>query len=1004
MQVEVPWEWNDTSVSFRDNICVHELFEKQVAAAPAATCLAFEGTFMTFATVNSKANQLARHLCTLGVGRDMPVGVLMERSFDLIIAIIAVLKAGGAYLPMDPNYPEQRLVYMAKDAEATVLLTHQGLTCRLPDGNLLTEIVDIEKCQQIISEYPVTNLNFPCLSSDLMYLIYTSGSTGNPKGVMIDHVCLVNLIDWSINEWELSLHSSILLKTAISFDPSVFEIFAPLALGGRLVIAKPGGHEDYDYMRDLITREKVTWIIMVPTVLPFFLDACESDSSTCGALTHLCCSGEAYPKSLAKRACALLPHTKIFNFYGPTEATIGVSHWLANGGKYEGVSTLPIGPPMANTHLYILDADLRPVAVGETGELHISGIMLARGYKGQPGMTADRFVHNPFSRGEKQHTRMYKTGDEAFWRSDGVVVFLGRLQEDQQVKLRGVRIELTEVEHHLSSLEGVKQALAVVHMDSIQQQHLVAYLSPKNIDIDKVREHVAKFLPKQMIPECFVLLEQLPKMPNGKADRTSLPEPQYSDMAMANYTAPSNETQEVIQQIWSKALHHDRISVSADCFQVGGNSLLAVLVVSDIQRILSVELPASQLFTDKTIASLSATVSCLQSSSVSTPGSTTENTPPVLTPQEKSHGVYCTPNQEVMILLHQLSPKTIAYSMPFAIRLSGPLDADILNQSLQILVQQQEVLYCHLTGKLISQKFLGKAIRGVMKLSMGSSQSLFRNAMVTKLVWKGVNAGLGTKMILPSTAPQFNLEQAAPVEEQYLESTLKQVVSRPYNVATGLKIQATLIPIKQQAQDAAAEVNILVINLHYSVADGWSMGVLFRDLSRAYNMLKLGEEPNMPELPLGFFEHAKWQQIGPQNKRLAGLDWWCNHLKGASLKPLLATDFARSGRPNIGQNPGGIVKVNLPVKLVHQLRHLAQRSGSSLFATVLAAFKVLLRRYSNRADLVVGTPSSGRRTPALQGNLIGCFVNLTMVRTSMTGKKLCYGVMCCDVLQLFTAM
>lgn len=901
--------------------------------------------------------------------------------------MMGVLKAGGAYLPMDPNYPEQRLAYMARDAEAAVLLTHQGLRCRLLHNNLSAQIVDVDEWQQSISEYSWGNLNLPCSSTDMMYLIYTSGSTGNPKGVMEDHVCLVNLIDWSIDAWELSSHSSVLLKTAVSFDPSVFEIFAPLALGGRLVIAKPGGHEDYNYMRDLVTREKVTWMIMVPTVLPFFLDACAADSSACKALTHLCCSGEAYPKSLAKRGCVLLPHTKVINFYGPTEATIGVSHWLANGGNYEGVSTLPIGPPMANTHLYVLDTDLKQVPVGETGELYISGIMLARGYKGQPGMTADRFVANPFSRGEKQHARMYKTGDEAFWRSDGVVVFLGRVQKDQQVKLRGVRIELTEVEHHLSSFPGVKQALVVVHTDTIQQQHLVGYLSPDTIDTEQLRQHVAKFLPKQMIPETFVLLDQFPKMPNGKADRASLPEPKYSDMAKADYAAPSNEMQEAVHQIWSEVLHHDQISVSADFFQIGGTSLLAVLVAAKIQSTLGVEIPASQLFTDKTISDLSMTVSRLQSSSVSTSGSQPEQVTPVLTPQAKSRGVYCTLNQEVMIMLHQLSPETIVYSMPFAIRLSGPLDTDLLNRSLQIVVARQEVLLCHLTGKLISQNLFGKALRGLMKLSMGSYQGLFSNAMVSKMVQKRMQgkAGLGTKMILPRKRMQLKLQHMPSADERHLQDSLKQAISRPFNMATGPMIHATLIPISHPNQAAPTEDNMLVISTHYSVTDGWSMGVLFRDLSRAYNMLKLGEDPQMPELPMSFLEHAQWQLTGMQAKRLADLEWWCHQLQGAPLQPLLTPDLPRSGKANIGQNPGGIVKVSLSVKLVQQLRDLAQRCGSSLFVTVLAAFKVLLLRYSGREDLVVGTPSAGRGRPDLQGNLVGCFVNLTMLRTSLAG-------------------
>ncbi|KAL3130149.1 hypothetical protein ABBQ38_008458 [Trebouxia sp. C0009 RCD-2024] len=765
---------------------------------------------MTFADVNHRANQLARHLCTLGVATDIPVAVLMERSFDLIIAMMGVLKAGGAILPMDPNYPEQRLAYMVTNAAAIVLLTHHGLQDRLPHSNTFTQVVDVDEYRQVLSDHAVTNLDLPCSSSDMMYLIYTSGSTGNPKGVMEDHVSLVNLIDWSMDKWRLSSQSSVLLKTAVSFDPSVFEIFAPLALGGRLIIAKPDGHEDYDYMKDLITQERVTWVIMVPTVLPFFLDACEVDSSACSTLTHLCCSGEAYPKSLGKRACVLLPHTKIINFYGPTEATIGVSHWLVNEGNCEGVSTLPIGGPIANTHFYVLDANLQQVPVGKTGELYISGIMLARGYMAQPGLTADRFLPNPFSRGDKQHARMYKTGDEAFWRSDGVVVFIGRVQKDQQVKLRGIRIELTEVEHHLSSFAGVKQAVAVVHVDSIQQQHLVGYLSPRNLDIEQLRQHVGKFLPKQMIPDSFVFLDKLPNMPNGKADRAALPEPKYLEDAMADYIAPIDGMQEA---------------------------------------------------------------------------------------------------------------------------------------------------------------------------------GLLSNAMVSKLLLKYMQgkAGLKTKMVLPRSGMKMKVQEMHSMGQQHLADMLKKAASRPFDLATGPMIRATLISMSQQDDTMMSEEHTLIISTHYSVADGWSMGVLFRDLSRAYNMLKLGQEPVMPELPIGFMEHAQRQHSHVHAKQSADLEWWCEKLQGASVKPLLATDYARSGRANVGQRPGNIIAVKLSGDMVCRLRILAQLNGSSLFVTVLAAFKVLLAKYSSRDDLVVGTPSSGRHRPELQGNTIGCFVNLTALRTSLAG-------------------
>ncbi|KAL0031995.1 hypothetical protein WJX79_011002 [Trebouxia sp. C0005] len=938
---QVPQGWNNTTVPFRTDVCIHQLFQQQAATQPHAECLVFDGNSITYSQLDQKTNRLAHYLQTLGAGRDIPVAVLMERSFDLIVAVMAVLKAGGAYLPMDPHYPEQRLAYMVKDAKAPVLLTHQGLRRKLPEGDLDMQIVDVDECYGTVAECSSEPLNLPCSSTDMMYLIYTSGSTGNPKGVMLNHNSLVNLIDWSVKEYRLSSQTSILLKTAVSFDPSVFEIFAPLALGGRLVIAKPGGHEDSAYVRDLITETGVTFAIMVPTALPFFLDACEQQSASCHGLKQLCLIGEAFGRCVAQRACEVLPNTEIHNIYGPTEATIWVSSWQCNGGDFEGVATSPIGPPMANTQLYVLDDKLQPVPVGEKGELYISGICLARGYKGQPVMTRERFVPNPFSRGEEQHTRMYKTGDEACWRGDGVLVFLGRVAKDQQVKLRGFRIELTEIDHHLSTFKGVQQAIAIVHKDSIGQQHLVAYVSPSSTDITKLRQHASQFLPKHMIPETFVLLNEFPRLPNGKADRNSLPEPKYGDMAEADYVEPSTQLEYEIQQLWSEVLGIDRISCSANFFQIGGSSLLAIMLASRIQTSLGLQIPASQLFISKTITELAAFLT--QSNPISRANSGSNQQPVVsserLTATQKSQGVYCTLNQEVMILSHQLSSRPSAFSMPFAVRLSGPLDVDLLQQALQLVIPRQE-------GK----------------------------------------AGMGTKMVLPLVPPQVKLEPALPVSETKLTKALAQAISTAFDLTTGPMIHVTLIPLTEKQE------HVLVVNMHYAVADGWSLGVLFKDISLAYNQLKRsnGAGTSIPELPISFLEHAQYDRVLMHSKRMADLNWWCTQLAGAPLDPLLTTDYPRSGRPNIGQNQGDIVKVTIPVKGVEQLKRLAQRCSSSLFVTVLAAFKVLLRRYSGRDDLVVGTPSSGRNRPDLEGGLVGCFVNLTALRTDMTGRSLTF--------------
>ncbi|KAL3155304.1 hypothetical protein ABBQ32_013085 [Trebouxia sp. C0010 RCD-2024] len=989
-------EWNKTTVPFRQEVCIHELFQQQAAANPLAECLVFCGATMTYALLDQKTNQLARHLQTLGVQRDVPVAVMMERSFDIIIAVMAVLKAGGAYLPMDPAYPQQRLAYMVQDAKAPVLLTHQHLHTKLPEGSLNLQVVDLDQAQQVLASYPETSLQLPCSSTDAMYLIYTSGSTGNPKGVMLNHVGFVNLLDWSIREYGLSSQTNMLLKTAVSFDPSVFEIFAPLALGGRLVIAKPGGHEDARYVRDLINLERVTFAIMVPTALPFFLDACAAEGTFCPGLQQLCLIGEAFGRCLAQRACEVLPHTGIYNIYGPTEATIWVSSWRCNGANFDGVATSPIGGPMANTHLYVLDEELQPVPIGEKGELYISGICLARGYKGKPDLTAERYVRNPFSQGETQHARMYKTGDEAWWRADGVLVFMGRMAGDQQVKLRGFRIELTEIEHHLSSFKGIQQVIVAVLQDSMGQQHLVAYVSPAQTDIHQLNAHAARVLPKHMIPETFVPLDEFPTLPNGKVDRNSLPKPQYEHMAEADYVAPSSPLEEQIQQVWSDILGIRSISCSANFFQIGGTSLLGVMLASRLQSALHIQIPPSQLFTSRTISELaafasqaphlphddSATSSCTQHA---------VGVPAQLSASQKAQGVYCTLNQEVMVLSHQLCPCPTAFSMPFAVRLRGPLDVALLGSAIGLAVHRQEVLLCHLKGKLVSKKFLARALRKVIGTSLIGNrmvQSMLSNDLMAKMIQKRMQgkAGLGTKMVLPLVKQQVGLYQIDAVDEYELPKALSQTIATAFDLAKGPLVRATLIPL------ANTQEHVLVVNMHYAVADGWSLGVLFKDISSCYNGLKRSTAPEamMPQLPMGFLEHAHSARNLLHAKQMADLQWWCARLAGASLEPLLKTDFPRAGRANMGQNQGDIVKVHIPKQDVRQLRQVAQKSGSSLYVTVLAAFKVLLRRFSGREDLVVGTPTSGRNRPDLEGGLVGCFVNLTMLRTSLAGSELTF--------------
>jgi amino acid adenylation domain-containing protein len=592
--------WNDTGKDYPKDKCIHQRFEAQVEKSPDAVAVVSDDKQLTYRELNRRANQLAHYLRELGVGPEAPVGICMERSLEMVVAIFGVLKAGAAYLPLDPGYPKERLSFMLEDSRSPLILTQEHLFERLPDGKAWTFFVDSrwETISARSQENPVSMAQ----PGNLAYVIYTSGSTGRPKGVMISHHAIDNHMLWMQQEFPLRTEDRVIQKTPFSFDASVWEFFAPLLAGAQLVLAEPGGHLDISCLVKLIADKKITVLQMVPSLLKVFLE--EKELERCSSLKRVFCGGELLPEELAERFRARLP-AELHNLYGPTEASIDSAFWTCTPApRGQGV---PIGRPIANTQLYVLDPELNPVPIGVSGQIHIGGEGLARGYLNHADLTAESFIPHPFS--DAPGARAYRSGDLGRYRSDGSIEFLGRV--DHQVKIRGVRIEPGEIESVLRRHPAVRDSV-VLHDDSPDDNRLVAYVEAKQerVGLQKdLRAFLKQQLPEYMAPSAFVFLDGLPLTPNGKVDRRALPKPgpQRPELKQT-YTAPRTSVEKRLAAIWTEVLKLERVGIHDNFFELGGHSLKATQVMSRVHGLFETDIPLRTLFEKPTVQELAAVI------------------------------------------------------------------------------------------------------------------------------------------------------------------------------------------------------------------------------------------------------------------------------------------------------------------------------------------------------------------------------------------------------------
>jgi len=642
-------EWNDTGATYSLDLCLHELFEAQVQRTPGNTAVVYQDTKLTYAELNERANHLAQQLRNLGVGIETLVGVMMERSIDMVVALLGVMKTGGAYLPLDPSYPQERLQFIIDDAKPKLILTTDDTDqSHGSDPDLIRGF----------------DPRHPC------YVIYTSGSTGQPKGVMVPHRGICNRLLWMINAFDFRPTDRFLQKTPFTFDAAGWEFFVPLLIGAQVVMAEPGGHQDTTYLVSAIVENEITVLQLVPSMLQIMLE--ERGFENCHTLRHVFCGGEALPGSLHTRFHSRLK-CELHNLYGPTEYSIDAACWPSQPGTFE--RTVPIGRALSNTQLYVLDQNYNPVAVGVTGELFIGGSGLARAYLNRPELTAERFIPHCFS--TEPGARLYRPGDLVRYLPDGNLEFVGRV--DHQVKVRGFRIELGEIEAVLGRHPQVREALVVAREDGQNgDKRLVAYIVGElEAATSELRAFLKLSLPEYMIPAAFVVLEKLPLLSNGKVDRKRLPELQSSRPSLAdNYAPPTTEAERVLTRVWSEVLRVEQVGINDNFFELGGDSILSVQIITRARQA-GLHVTAKQVFHRQTIAELAAVA---VSSAPQTQATQDEVTGRVdLTPAQRE-------------FFRQQLAEPAHWNMAFMIGLSDEIDIAALRGAVAAVLRHHDVL------------------------------------------------------------------------------------------------------------------------------------------------------------------------------------------------------------------------------------------------------------------------------------------------------------------------
>ena len=924
-------DWNSTTATFERDACLHRLFETQAARTPEALALIYEDTELSFRELNERSNQLAHYLRGIGVGPESRVGLCMERSTEMLVALLAILKAGGAYVPLDATQPRTRLGFMLQDARVKVLVTQESMLSLLPAHE--AQVVCVERDRERIANESAENPETEIAPENLAYIIYTSGSTGKPKGAMITHRSAVNL--WQALRREIyaevecasSNALRVSLNAPLAFDSS-FKQVVQLLSGHALCIVPEDVRRDGVEMLSYLTRHRVDALDCTPSQLRMLLDTGlgEHAGEVIRLVRLVLVGGEAIDEQLWERLGAQGGKVTYYNVYGPTECTVDTTTQRVRSG--EGST---IGRPIANARVYILDKHLKIVLAGMTGELFIGGEGVARGYLHRAELTAERFVPDAFS-GEAG-ARLYRTGDIVKYRQDGRIEYVGR--QDGQLKVRGSRIELGEIEAAVREHERVRECVVAAREDTPGDMRLVAYVVAKaegSPTARELRSFLQERLPDYMIPAAFVALDALPLTRNGKVDKHALPAPQDAgDEQESSYVAPRTATEELLAGIWSHLLGVERLSVDGNFFELGGHSLLATQAVSQMRRAFAVEIPLRSLFEAPTVASLAVRIETALA------GDTGTQTPPVKRVSREGN-LALSYAQQRLWFLQELEPDSAAYNIPRAFRIHGALDVKALEQTLSEIVRRHEIL------------------RTTFRVVNGEPVQVIAEPQ-------------------PLSLPVIELAHMSPDERETEARRMAADEGRkPFNLSEGPLMRTTLLRLGD-------EEFIALFTMHHIVFDAWSIGVLIEELGALYNSFAQGQASPLKDLDLQYADFAHWQRETLTGETLdTHLAYWREQLADISNLEL-PTDRPR---PPIQTYNGGTRSIMLPLALSSQLKALSRREGATLYMTLLAAFKTLLHRYTGHDDIAIGTPIANRNRSEIE-NLIGFFINTLVLRTDMSG-------------------
>ncbi|WP_431041734.1 amino acid adenylation domain-containing protein [Streptomyces sp. P1-3] len=909
-------EWNDTAVEVAVST-VPELFEAQVARTPGAVAVVADGTEVSYAELDARANRLARHLIGLGVGPESRVAVCLERNADAVSALLGVLKAGGAYVPVDPSYPAERIAYMLEDAQPVAVIAATGTVGVLPSAGQQTVILDASETVAVLAglsaKAPGQGERLAVLTPvHPAYVIYTSGSTGRPKGVVVEHRSVASLLAWAGAEFGGADFERVLLSTSFTFDVSVFELFGPLVTGGSVELVPD--------LLALADGERGPWEVSLVSGVPSAFVRILGRGAEVGPRTVVL-AGEALTADAVAGIRRELPGARVANIYGPTEATVYTTACFTDG---EAQGAVPIGRPVSNARVYVLDGHLSPVAPGVAGELYIAGMGLARGYLHRSALTAERFVADPFGAAGE---RLYRTGDLVRWNKDGQLEYLGRV--DEQVKVRGFRIELGEVQSAVAAHASVAQAAVVAREDTPGDKRLVAYVvtvNDKHGDqlTQEIRQFVGESLPQYMVPSAVVVLDALPLTPNGKLDRKALPAPEYATGAGRG---PSTVHEEILCGIFAEVLGLDRVGVDDDFFALGGHSLLAVRLVSRVRSVLGVELSLRALFEAPTVAGLAARLDDADRARVA------------LTAQERPERLPLSFAQRRLWLVNELEGPSPAYNIPTVLRLKGVMDAGALNAALRDVIARHEVL------RTVFATADGEPYQQVLEMA--------------DLDW------------------QLQVSDASPAD---LDAAVVRATAYAFDLSSDLPFHAELFTV-------SPDEHVLAVVVHHIAADGWSMAPLARDVSTAYEARCAGRAPEWEPLPVQYADYALWQRdlLGDENDPESTLSqqvgYWRETLAGAPEE--LALPFDRP-RPTVASHRGHVARVEVPAEVHARLLELARTEGVTTFMVLQGALAVLLSRLGAGTDIPIGSAHAGRTDEALD-DLVGCFVNTLVLRADLSG-------------------